>query len=162
MDENTSIPSYTPTPIWLLDQPEGARQNVEYNPTPIDELDRYAPSNFSIAYEPRPLSYSASEVPTYSPVVPNRDVEGVSAKPFGYSPLKYGPRRDISNVDNYGVGKHPSAERVDEESEKRKKILSLYTDLYDSHEKPAVPTTRRISLPKSTSVSLLFYISNLA
>lgn len=146
MEDNSSFPTYIPTPIRLLD---GSYQNLDYNPTPIDELNRYAPDNFSISYEPLPATHFTSKIPSYSPVILTR----VTAETFGYSPLAYVPKSDVSNSDNLIVDKRPASEPVDdEEAEKRKKILSLYSDLYDNPPKPPVTSTRRISMPKCIMV----------
>ncbi|VDM17661.1 unnamed protein product [Hydatigera taeniaeformis] len=163
MDDNPSFPSYTPTPIRLLDASKERASELVYNPTPIDELDRYAPTNFSVAYAPVPSTLFAPEVPTYSPVVPARATESASRETFGYAPSQVALRNEAPNLEcnsvhSYGTKRPSSAETAVDVAEKRKKILSLYSDLYEKPEEPLPPSHHRLTLPRSAPVGVLFML----
>ncbi|CDI96854.1 rna exonuclease 1 [Echinococcus multilocularis] len=156
MENNHTFPSYTPTPIWLLDESRESDSGLVYNPTPINELDQYAPTNFSVAYAPAPSTLFTSEAPTYSPVVPTRTYESVSSKIFGCSPSKFALKNEpldpeCPSMHSYKAKKSPTVEVLTAAAtEKRKKILSLYSDLYDKPEEPLPSSVHRLSLPRSS------------
>lgn len=162
MDNNPSFPSYTPTPIRLLDESKRRASGLVYNPTPINELDRYAPTNFIEAYAPVPSTLFTSDVPTYSPVVPTRTSDSTPSKTFGYSPSQFAPGNEAldsecSSAHTCKVRKHSTAEALTDVAEKRKKILSLYTDLYDNPKEPLPPSLHRVSLPRPAPVTAIYY-----
>ncbi|KAL5105399.1 hypothetical protein TcWFU_002938 [Taenia crassiceps] len=153
MDNNPSFPSYTPTPIRILDESKKRSSEVVYNPTPINELDRYAPTNFSVSYAPFPSTLFTPDAPTYSPVVPAKTRDSAPSKTFGYSPSQFAsgneaPGPECSSTHLYKVRKSSATEALADVAEKRKKILSLYSDLYDNPEQPLPPSLHRLSLPR--------------
>ncbi|KAL5963766.1 hypothetical protein TSMEX_008498 [Taenia solium] len=153
MDDNPSFPSYTPTPIRLLDESKKRGSELVYNPTPINELDRYAPTNFSVAYAPVPSTLFTPDAPTYSPVVPTRTSDSAPSETLGYSPSQFALGNEAldpecTSMHSYKARKTSAPEALADVAEKRRKILSLYTDLYDNPEEPLPPSLHRISLPR--------------
>ncbi|VDK36548.1 unnamed protein product [Taenia asiatica] len=153
MDDNPSFPSYTPTPIRLLEESKKRGSELVYNPTPINELDRYAPTNFSVAYAPVPSTLFTPDAPTYSPVVPTRTSDSAPGETLGYSPSQFALGNEAhdpecTSMHSYKARKTSATEALADVAEKRRKILSLYTDLYDNPEEPLPPSLHRISLPR--------------
>ncbi|VDD80873.1 unnamed protein product [Mesocestoides corti] len=171
MGDQSLFPVYTPTPIRLLNGTQRRKKasrspEIAYTPTPINELYRYAPDSFQGMYSPAPSSWASSEVPAYSPVVPTQtpvtpnqgydfslpsisylpplvEEKDVFAKPA--SPLK--TKKPSTNIED--------ADNCPDSEEKRKKILSLYSDLYENAEAaPSKPTKITISAPRRTTLPI--------